>query len=121
MKHLLALSFFLSIGTSHAEQNYPAQAFASDLTCATKQAAAVANAGSDGYRVRRAVDRCMGTNLPIKQVVAHSSSSRLVDLEYRRETLIMATMERLQLCRNTGIGSHEFASRCPRLFTLEAQ
>jgi hypothetical protein len=120
MKRLSLLLLLLHAGTTYAEPNYSPLAFANDLTCATKLAAAVPGV-VDGHRVRRAVDRCMAASLPMKQLVAYSSAPRMVDLEYRRETLTMATMERMQLCKTTGIPLDQFASRCPQLFTLDTK
>jgi hypothetical protein len=123
MKRLAALALlFASVNATTAVARQPADVFGWQLDCATKKALrAYSQNISEISRVRRAVDSCMSNSMPNDTgVVRVSMKTTLMALEARREDLVEATMQRLQLCRDAGIGPAKFAAACPQLFSIES-
>lgn len=122
MKRLAALALlFASVNATTANARQPADVFGWQLDCATKKALTSYSQNiSEISRVRRSVDSCMSSSMPNETgVIRVSAKTTLVTLEARREDLVEATMRRLQLCRDTGIGAAKFSAECPQMFTIE--
>ncbi|WP_420474585.1 hypothetical protein [Noviherbaspirillum sp. ST9] len=122
MKRCIAVAFLLvTVNATTAASHTPAAEFGSQLDCATRKSL---NAYSpympEVRRVRRAVDSCISGSMGNEaRIIRASARTTLVDLEARREDLVEATMSRLQLCRDTGIGAAKFTTACPQLFSLD--
>lgn len=122
MKRCIAVVFlFATVNATTAASRTPAAEFGSQLDCATKKSLTAYNQYMpEVRRVRRAVDSCISGSMSNEARIIHTSSrTTLVELEARREDLVDATMRRLQLCRDTGIGTARFTAACPQLFSLE--
>jgi hypothetical protein len=122
MKRCIAVAFLLvTVNATTAASHTPAAEFGSQLDCAThKSLSAYSVYMPEVRRVRRAVDSCISGSIGNEaRIVRASARTTLVELEARREDLVDATLRRLQLCRDTGIGSARFATACPQLFSLE--
>ncbi|OWW21688.1 hypothetical protein [Noviherbaspirillum denitrificans] len=122
MKRIIAVALLLAcVNVTTAAGTGPVDTFGPQLDCATKKALNNYNqAMSEVSRVRRAVDSCIAGSLDKEaRLIRASTRTTLVELEARREDLVEATMRRLQLCRDTGIGAGKFPVACPQLFTLE--
>ena len=122
MKRCIAVAFLLvTVNATTAASRPPAAEFGSQLDCATKKALNTYNQYMpEVRRVRRAVDSCISNSMGNEvRLISVSTRTTLVEMEARREDLVDATMRRLQLCRDTGIGASSFAVACPQLFSLE--
>lgn len=122
MKRSIALALFFAAGVAGAvSPRKPADVFGWQLDCATTMALNAYDPGmSETNRVRRAVDRCMSGSLSGGgSLVRTSANVTLMMLEERRENLVEAVRQRLELCRNIGFRAAQLAKDCPRLFTLE--
>lgn len=127
----LAVSAALAVASVVAATSAPSQAelaqlFGAQLDCSTGRAIAFAGGSQvDGGDIMKAVDRCMSTvslagdaGGPVPEFRSLMAIP-LRDSELRREALVLAVRERVELCANLGIPPEHFAAACPRIFTLE--
>lgn len=127
----LAVSAVLAVASVVAATSAPskaelAQLFGAQLDCSTERAIAFAGGRPvDGGDIMKAVDGCMSTVSLAANTggpVPGFSSLAVIplrDSELRREALVLAVRERVELCANLGIPPAHFAAACPRIFTLE--
>ncbi|HEY0846582.1 MAG TPA: hypothetical protein VGE12_14520 [Noviherbaspirillum sp.] len=118
-----AIAFAALLATTSVMTAAPTKSvdtFGWQLDCATTLALNAFNPNaSESNRVRRAVDSCMSKSLPKERIIRVSANATMMALEERRESLVDAVLQRLQLCRDTGIPSEKFASACPQLFAID--
>jgi hypothetical protein len=113
----IALFAIAAISAQAFATEAPATEFGRQLDCATQRA--VNMQGADGYTVRKAVDQCTTAGKSAAKLVKVAAFPTTPEVQVRKEDLIEATRNRLDLCRGIGISSDKMKTSCPQLFQLD--